>query len=98
MAEHWWLNLSGADIPLPDALATRTPLPKMTQALALELPDGLAAIPLSPGVIDTPMLRKAWGDAAGHYASPEQWATRAAPYILNLSVAQNGQSLTVPDS
>ena len=37
-----------------------------TVALAQELPRGLAAVPLNPGIIDTDMLRSCFGaDAAG---------------------------------
>jgi NAD(P)-dependent dehydrogenase (short-subunit alcohol dehydrogenase family) len=67
----------------------------LTLALAQELPKGMAAVPLNPGVIDTDMLRQAWGDSAGHYPSPEQWAKRAAPFLLNLGPRDNGKSLTV---
>src|SRR5687768_8531977 len=45
----------------------------LTLAMAQELPKGMAAVPLNPGVIDTDMLRSAWGDEAGGYPSPEQW-------------------------
>ena len=43
------------------------PIEGLTKALAEELPPGMAAIPLSPGVIDTDMLRQAWGDGASGY-------------------------------
>ncbi len=76
--------------------ATKWAIEGMTQALAEELPDGLAAIALSPGVIDTDMLRETWGEAAGSYRSPDVWAVQAAPYILQLSRRDNGQSLTTP--
>ena len=36
----------------------------LTKALAEELPKGMAAIPLNPGVIDTDMLRQCWADGA----------------------------------
>jgi NAD(P)-dependent dehydrogenase (short-subunit alcohol dehydrogenase family) len=56
----------------------------LTKALAQELPTGMAAVPLNPGVIDTDMLRSAWGDSAGSYPSAEQWAKKAGPFLLNL--------------
>ena len=68
----------------------------MTQALAEELPKGMAAIPLSPGVVNTDMLQKTFGAGADHYISPENWAVTAVPYILSLSAKDNGKSLTVP--
>jgi NAD(P)-dependent dehydrogenase (short-subunit alcohol dehydrogenase family) len=67
----------------------------LTKALAQELPSGMAAVPLNPGVIDTDMLRQAWSDGASAYPKAEQWATRAAPFLLKLSAADNGKSLSV---
>lgn len=67
----------------------------LTRALAEELPQGMAAIPLNPGVIDTDMLRSAWGDDAEQYKKPDQWVRRAGPRILSFSAQDNGQSLTV---
>ncbi|MCD8482140.1 MAG: SDR family oxidoreductase [Verrucomicrobia bacterium] len=62
----------------------------MTKSLALELPPGMAAIALSPGVVDTDMLRSNWGDLAATCQSPKEWARRAAPFILNLRCVDNG--------
>jgi NAD(P)-dependent dehydrogenase (short-subunit alcohol dehydrogenase family) len=67
----------------------------LTKALAAELPAGMAAIPLNPGVIDTEMLRSCWADGASAYPKAEIWARTAAPFILNLGPKQNGQSLSV---
>lgn len=77
--------------------ASKWAIEGMSKALAEELPDGLACIPLSPGVIDTDMLRQAWGDGAGGYRTARVWAKKAAPYILGLGAQHNGQSLTTPD-
>jgi NAD(P)-dependent dehydrogenase (short-subunit alcohol dehydrogenase family) len=67
----------------------------LTLALAQELPRGMAAVPLNPGVIDTDMLRQAWADDAGAYPKAEAWAKRAAPFLLGLGPKDNGRSLTV---
>jgi len=67
----------------------------MTKALAQELPAGMAAVPLNPGVIDTDMLRQCWAESAGGYPKADEWAARAAPYLLNLGPKDNGKSLTV---
>jgi len=67
----------------------------LTKALAQELPSGMAAVPLNPGVIDTEMLRQAWNDGASAYPKADEWATRAAPFLLKLSAADNGKSLSV---
>lgn len=76
--------------------ASKWAIEGMTRSLAEELPEPLAAIPLNPGVIDTPMLRRTWGDGAGGHRTPEQWARQAAPYILGLNASHSGQPLTVP--
>jgi NAD(P)-dependent dehydrogenase (short-subunit alcohol dehydrogenase family) len=67
----------------------------MTKALAEELPKGMAAVPLNPGVIDTDMLRGCWADDAGAYPKAAQWAKSAAPFILKLGAKDNGKSLSV---
>ena len=78
--------------------ATKWAIEGLTQALAQELPPGMAAIPLNPGVIDTEMLRNCFGGSAGSYTKPSAWAKSAVPFLLNLGPSQNGQSLTVPGS
>jgi NAD(P)-dependent dehydrogenase (short-subunit alcohol dehydrogenase family) len=76
--------------------ASKYAIEGLTLALAQELPDGMAAIPLNPGIIDTEMLRSCFGDEAGQYPSATEWAKRAAPFLLNLGPADNGKSLSVP--
>lgn len=76
--------------------ATKWAVEGMTQAMAQELPSGMAAIPLNPGVIDTDMLRSAFGGSAGSYSKPNDWAARAVPFLLSLGPGHNGQSLTAP--
>jgi len=76
--------------------ASKWAIEGLTQALALELPPGMAALPLNPGIIDTEMLRSCFGTAAGGYSNPEDWAERAAPFLLSLDERHNGQALTVP--
>ncbi|MEX2045442.1 MAG: SDR family oxidoreductase [Opitutus sp.] len=67
----------------------------LTKALAEELPKGMAAVPLNPGVIDTDMLRGCWADGASAYPKAGEWARTAAPFILNLGPKDNGRSVTV---
>lgn len=67
-----------------------------TGSLADELPDGLAAVALNPGVIDTEMLRKCWAKGASGHENADAWSRRAAPFILGLGVAHNGAQATVP--
>jgi NAD(P)-dependent dehydrogenase (short-subunit alcohol dehydrogenase family) len=68
----------------------------LTRALAQELPPGLAAVPLNPGIIDTAMLRSCFGDKAAKYFGPDAWARAAVPLLLGLGPKDNGQPLTVP--
>src|SRR5215217_1600729 len=77
--------------------ASKYAIEGLTQALAQELPKGMAAIPLNPGVIDTEMLRSCWADGAAAYPKAEQWAKTAAPFILQLGPKDNGRSLSVGD-
>ncbi len=68
----------------------------MTLALAMELPEGMAAIPLNPGIINTDMLQICFGESAEKFPGPEEWGDIAVPYILNFTPANNGEQLTVP--
>ena len=76
--------------------ATKWAIEGLTQALAQELPAGLAAVALNPGIIDTAMLRSCFGGSASNYPSPTEWAQRAVPFLLQLSPRDNGQPLTTP--
>lgn len=76
--------------------ASKFAIEGLTQALAQELPEGLAAVPLNPGVIDTDMLRQCWSEEAAAYAKPDAWAKVAGPFLLGLGRKDNGRSLTVP--
>jgi NAD(P)-dependent dehydrogenase (short-subunit alcohol dehydrogenase family) len=76
--------------------ASKFAIEGLTRALAEELPPGMAAVPLSPGVIDTDMLRTCMGEAAGNSSTPSEWALEAVPCILGLTAQHNGSSLTVP--
>jgi NAD(P)-dependent dehydrogenase (short-subunit alcohol dehydrogenase family) len=67
----------------------------LTQALADEVPAGLAVVSLNPGVINTAMLRSIWGERAKRAPSPEHWAQSAVDLLLDLSAADNGKQLSV---
>ncbi len=75
--------------------ASKFAIEGLTRALAQELPEGMAAVPLNPGVIDTDMLRQAWSDGAAGYPKAEAWAKVAGPFILQLGSKDNGQSVSV---
>ena len=77
--------------------ASKYAIEGLTKALAQELPKDMAAVPLDPGVIDTAMLRQVWSEGAASHPKAEAWAKVAAPFILKLGPADNGQSLSVTD-
>jgi len=74
--------------------ATKWAIEGLTQALAQELPPGMAAVPLNPGVINTEMLQSAFGSSASAYPAAEEWAKTAVPFLLKLSSKDNGKPLT----
>ena len=75
--------------------ASKHAIEGLTSALAQELPSGLAAVAVSPGVIDTAMLRKCWGDGAAGHQSAESWGPKAAAFFLALDDSNNGDSLRI---
>lgn len=75
--------------------ATKYAIEGLTLALAQELPTGMGAIPLNPGIIDTDMLRVCFGSSASSYPSPDAWVERAARLLLELGPKDNGKSLSV---
>lgn len=75
--------------------ATKYAVEGLTQSLAQELPKGMAAVALNPGVIDTDMLKTCFGESASAYQKPKDWARKAVPMILSLNEAQNGKSISV---
>ena len=93
LSSAWGRSVSGNFAPY---CATKYAVEGLTKALALELPQGMAAIPLNPGIINTDMLQTAFGDGASSYHSASIWAKSAVPFILGLNAANNGVSLTVP--
>lgn len=76
--------------------ATKWAIEGLTQALAQELPSGMAAVPLNPGIINTDMLQSCFGQGAAAYPSPDAWAEGAVPFLLQLDAKDNGRPLSVP--
>ena len=66
------------------------PLGIFDLALAQELPRGMAAVPLNPGIIDTDMLRSCFGSGAGSYPKAQQWAEKAVPFLLQSKLESLG--------
>jgi NAD(P)-dependent dehydrogenase (short-subunit alcohol dehydrogenase family) len=75
--------------------ASKWAIEGLTQALAQELPSGMAAVPLNPGIINTEMLQSAFGGSASSYPSAAEWAKRAVPFLLQLGAKDNGKQLSV---
>lgn len=75
--------------------ATKWAVEGLSQSLAQELPAGMAALALNPGIINTDMAKSSLGSAA-NYPSPEEWAKVAVPFLLRLGPAENGKPLTIP--
>jgi len=68
----------------------------LTRAMAEELPEGMAAVSLNPGIINTDMLQICFGDAAANFPNADKWAERAVGMILALGPKDNGRPLSVP--
>lgn len=75
--------------------ATKWAIEGLSRALAEELPKGMAAIPLNPGIINTEMLQTVWGESAGDYGDATRWAESAVPFLLELGPKDNGEPLVV---
>lgn len=76
--------------------ASKWAIEGLTLALAQELPAGLAAVSLNPGIINTEMLQSCFGSSAASYPSPVEWARIAVPFILTLGPEHNGRQLDAP--
>jgi len=76
--------------------ATKWAIEGLTQALAQELPPGMAAVPFNPGIVNTGMLRSSFGSSATSYPGPGEWAKIAVPFLLKLGPSDNGKPLTAP--
>ena len=76
--------------------ATKWAIEGLTLALAQELPSGMAAIPMNPGIINTEMLRSCFAGAAQHYPDADEWSQTAVPFLLKLGAKDNGKQLSCP--
>ncbi len=75
--------------------ASKWAIEGLTAALASELPDGMAAIPLNPGVINTEMLQSCFGHGAANFPTADEWAVDAVELLLSLTPADNGRPMSV---
>ena len=88
-----WGRSTSADVA--PYCATKWAIEGLTQALAQDLPPGLAAVPLNPGIINTDMLQSCFGSSAASFPDAEEWAKLAVPFLLQLGPQHNGEPLTV---
>lgn len=89
-----WGRTTSADVSA--YCATKFAVEGLTRSLAQELPEGMAAVALNPGIIATDMLAQVFGAGASAYPTPAAWAKRSVPYILGLGAHDNGASADVP--
>ena len=75
--------------------ASKFAIEGLSKAVAAEVPGPLACVPLDPGVINTPMLQKIFGNAAAKQQKPSDWVEKAGPIILDISRSDNGKSMKV---
>jgi NAD(P)-dependent dehydrogenase (short-subunit alcohol dehydrogenase family) len=85
-----------ADAEVAPYCATKWAIEGLTNSLSQELPSGMAAVPLNPGIIDTDMLRSCFAGSSSSYPSPSKWAKSAVPFLLNISAKDNGRQMTAP--
>jgi NAD(P)-dependent dehydrogenase (short-subunit alcohol dehydrogenase family) len=84
-----------ADAKVAPYCASKWAIEGLTRALAGELPEGMAAVSLNPGVIDTDMLRQCWAEGAADHVKPSEWAKRAADVVLGFGPKDNGRPASV---
>lgn len=76
----------------------KTAVERIISQLGEELPAGVIAVALYPGLIHTPMLSKSIGeDAAQAYQMPEEWARQAGNAILNLNAKYRAQHISLEE-
>ncbi len=76
--------------------ATKWAIEGLSQAMAQEVPSGMAVVPLNPGVINTEMLQSCFGSSASAYPKADEWAESAVPFLLELGPGDNGRPATAP--
>jgi NAD(P)-dependent dehydrogenase (short-subunit alcohol dehydrogenase family) len=84
-----------ADAEVAPYCATKWAIEGLTNSLSQEIPSGMAAVPLNPGIIDTDMLRSTFGGSSSSYPSPQQWAKTAVQFLLKITAKDNGRQMTV---
>jgi NAD(P)-dependent dehydrogenase (short-subunit alcohol dehydrogenase family) len=74
--------------------ASKWAIEGLTQALAQELPAGMAAVTFSPQAVHTQALEIIHGaEKAKNYIAPDSWAAQTIPVLLSICPEMNGRSL-----
>lgn len=94
ISSGWGRSVSAEVAPY---CASKWAIEGLTLALAEELPKGMCAVPLNPGIINTDMLQSCFASGALSFPTPDQWAIRAVPFLLQLDARDNGRQLSVPE-
>ncbi|MEC4983061.1 MAG: SDR family oxidoreductase [Oscillatoria sp. PMC 1068.18] len=89
----WGRSTSGQVAPY---CTTKWAIEGLTRSLAQEIPAGMAAVSLNPGIIHTEMLEVCFGEEAANYTSLADWVSKSVPFFLKISPQDNGMPLTVP--
>jgi len=71
--------------------ASKWAIEGLTQALAQDLPSGMATVSLNPGLVDTCMLRGSFPGTKAILAA--EWARQVVPFLLGIGPEHNGRSL-----
>ena len=96
------LHAARQDFEIFVQLTGEVPAPVFDTQVAADLcglgdQEGLAAVAFNPGVIHTDMLESCFGQNAASYPSPQSWAERAVPFLLELGASDNGRSVDAPN-
>jgi NAD(P)-dependent dehydrogenase (short-subunit alcohol dehydrogenase family) len=86
-----WGRVAAADVA--PYCASKFAVEALTQSLAQEAGPGVVAFALNPGVVDTDMLRSAWGAEAASYPAPDALAPRWRRLFARIGPSWNGRSL-----
>jgi hypothetical protein len=61
-----------------------------------ELPSGLAAVALNPGIIDPEMLQSTFGASSSDFPAPPRGVEKTVHLLEKPGPRDNGKALTVP--
>ncbi|KAL5714692.1 hypothetical protein ACHQM5_016618 [Ranunculus cassubicifolius] len=71
--------------------ASKWAIEGLTKSVAKELPQGMAIVALSPGVVNTDMLASCFGASASLYQTPEAWSHHDIKMLVSINPNPNGR-------